>query len=102
MTVYDWIQDYYQKRAARRLNRLIEISAPEIIIERTREILAAAQAGEITCTSLGEFSEWNVTGGERRTGRGGKVYYALETTSGTVHVFPQARYGLFLSRPNQK
>ena len=93
MTIKEFIIDREMVVYEGRLNSLLELGAPDIMIESQRKAVAALQSGDF---KIGgdpylldyEFSEWKVY-----KGRGGKMYVQFDEK---INYFPTAKYGRYI------
>lgn len=88
-----------------RLERLVGLLAPEMVLDRERELLARAQDGRIgpvSAPKTGEPAETllalDYTEVKWAKGRGGHHFATFTTASGPVNYFPQAKFGPFIAR----
>lgn len=99
MTIATHIKQEILKGAEQRLARLLELAAPQVIIDKQTAVVTDLKAGGIGCPIGGDQSllELEFTGHEVKKGRGGKPYVRFETPQGYVHYYPQARHGRYIA-----
>lgn len=81
-----------------RLDKLIEIGAPQVIIDRQRELVGELENGVISVSGDKEVLEFEFNKSEKKTGRGGKVYIQFICDNCLVNYFPTAKYGRYIKR----
>lgn len=89
--VIEWELGAYTKR----LEKLIEFGAPQVVIEAQRALISDLEAGTLVMRDKEGLLDLVAEITAVRTGRGGKVY--LEFDNG-VRYFPTAKYGRFITR----
>lgn len=91
------------ERHTSRIASLAELNAPEMMLDRERELLERATAGELGKVGApkGESAEellaLDFLDCRWRTGSGGKAYLTFSTAIGSVSYFPAAKFGPFIS-----
>lgn len=99
----------YYNSQVKRLERLKEISAPQIVIENITKELSVGDE-EYANNFLNKINikkcptgvlDFEIINEERKIGRGGKPYYYMQTNNGEFNFFPLAQYGAVLF-PNEK
>ena len=99
MNIREKITEMRLKNCEYRLCRFIEIGAPEVMIERAKEVIAELKNGKIDINDKGNILGETYVNHEVKTGRGGKKYVSFN--DGTLNSFPEGKYGPFTSRnPN--
>lgn len=93
MTIREWICEREARLYEERLEKLIEIQAPQIMITGQQALVAELRAGILQVGGAKEKLETEVQSAEIKSGRGGKTYYVF---NGTINYFPTARYGRFI------
>ena len=93
MTIKEFIIDREMVVYEGRLENLIELGAPDIMIESQRKMVDALKRGDFKVGGDSywldyEFSEWKTY-----KGRGGKMYVQFD---GKVNYFPTAKYGRYI------
>ena len=78
-----------------RLEKMIQMGAPEVIITSLKIQVADMENGEINIGGDTELLSLNADSYEAKRGRGGKCY--IEFDNG-VRYFPNAKYGRFITR----
>ena len=81
-----------------RLDKLIEIGAPQVIIDRQRELVGELENGVLSVSGDKEVLEFEFNKSEKKTGRGGKVYIQFTCDNCLVNYFPTAKYGRYIKR----
>lgn len=83
------IREYIVCGMQDRLNKLIEIGAPAVIIEGQKKFIDNPKVG-------GDINYLDdvISSKEIKTGRGGKQYILF---NGNIQFFPNARYGMYIS-----
>ena len=95
MTIKQWIIEKTKDALYERKVKLEELEAPKIMITSLEEELLRLSWNELNCGGDVELLEAELTDVEKKTGRGGSIYY---TFNGTVNYFPKAKYGRFVAR----
>lgn len=93
MTIKEFILQNTITALEERLNRLIEIGAPEIVISNLSSELEGMKQGNIKIGGNTEKLERELPAWKQRKGRGGKPYIAF--ADGTCY-FPTAKYGRYI------
>lgn len=83
------IREYITAGMQDRLEKLVEIGAPAIIIEGQKKAIANPKVGGAT-----EQLNTVITSKEVKTGRGGKQYILF---NGNIQFFPNSKYGMYIS-----
>lgn len=83
------IREYITAGMTERLNKLIEIGAPAVIIEGQKKAIDNPKVGGAV-----EYLNTVITSKEVKTGKGGKQYILF---NGSIQFFPNARYGMYIS-----
>lgn len=78
-----------------RADKLESIGAPKIMIEGTRKMAEALNAGILKCGGDTELLDIEMESFEVRKGKGGKPYINLNHS---INYFPEAKYGRFIKR----
>jgi hypothetical protein len=92
------INDFILEKAEKRLNDLIRIEAPDVLLENQKRIIANIKSGQFKMKGLTEYGNLIILTGHNRKGRGGVPYILFETNDGEVFYFPQGKFGPFLSK----
>lgn len=95
MTIKDFILHGTLSAAQERLEKLTEISAPQIIIDKQNELVKSLQEGKLQISGETNLLNEQFSEAEKKIGRGGKTYYII---NGSINFFPAARYGMFIKR----
>ena len=95
-TIRTYICECEAKMQKERLEKLIEMSAPEIMITRTKEIIVELETENIKVGGDKELLDVEFINREVKKGRGGKTYISLN--NGTINYFPNAQYGRYIKR----
>lgn len=93
MTIREYIIQGYVSSLEIRLHKLVEINAPEVVIQNVSESIKKAH-----CVKIGgdvevlddEFKYRHI-----KTGRNGKKYICINDN---VNFFPNAKYGLYVKK----
>jgi len=96
-TIRQHIIESRLKGTEQRLQKLIEMDAPEIMIKAHREMLTNLQNGIIKVAHLEEYGDLEFSKLEVKTGRGGKKFGTYVVETGIVYFFPEGKYGPFCS-----
>lgn len=95
MNVRSWIADQAIAGRQARVANLIEMKAPQFVIDHELAQIAAHQSGEIKIAGEVELLEVEVISVETKTGRGGKPYVVF---NGDIAYFPKAKFGRRIKR----
>lgn len=96
MTIRDYIIDGALKTAEDRLEKLIEMGAPNVMITGQQSAVDSLKSGELKIGGDVELLNEEFVDREFKKGNGGKAYISIN--SGTVNFFPNARYGMYIKR----
>ena len=96
MTVREFLINSEKKNAEARLPKLIEIGAPEIIIENLKKKIENPEA-DFKCGGQKELLEVEYSAHEVLTGKNGKPHYLI---NGYIVYYPYAKYGRFITEDN--
>ena len=96
MTIKQFLIETEKKQAETRLAKLIEIGAPEIIIENLKKKVVNPEA-DFKVGGSKELLEIEYKNHEVRKGKGGKVFLAFNDS---VLYFPTAKFGRFITEDN--
>lgn len=78
-----------------RLEKLIEMGAPQIMVTNLQSQVAEMEAGDIKVGGDASLLDAEVIGYEVKKGNGGKSY--IQFDNGTKY-FPNAKYGRFITK----
>ena len=95
-TVRQYLNKKIVKSALIRHQKLKEIKAPQIMIDRALEIHKIAKKGEIKFGGDQKTLNLIFKSEEKFIGNGGKAWYVITTENKTIHYFPSAKYGRFI------
>lgn len=98
MTIKEFIVKNEMRFKKERIEKLTELSAPSIIIEREKELLEKLERGEIKITGDLTLLQEELKTFEKKTGRGGKTYLDINDS---ILYFPSASYGRFITRKEE-
>ena len=91
--IFNKILELEIKATEKRLNRLIEIGAPDIIIENTKKNIEQFKLGIIKINDKQHLLSKTFEKLEVKTGRGGVEYIQF---NGNINYFPNGKYGKFI------
>ncbi len=95
MTIKDYIRNKLLESGKERLEKLVEISAPEIVITGQKKFIENIKSGNIEISGDTDTLSDAFETIEAKKGKGGKTYYVF---NGSINFFPKARYGMFIKR----
>lgn len=95
MTIKEYILKVELLNAEHRLQKLTEIKAPAIMIEKQGEFVTELSQGVIKIGGNDGLLKQEVVSVEPKRGVGGKPYFIF---NGDVKYFPVAKYGRFINR----
>jgi hypothetical protein len=95
LTIKDYILEHETKATKERLEKLVKIDAPRIMIEKTREALQKMESGIIEVNGDAMLLELEFETCAVKTGRGGKVYLQFDNF---INYFPLAKYGRYITK----
>jgi len=102
MLIKDAILKTMLPGAQERLRRLVELDAPEIILDQQKQKVAMLESGDLPLKDKEGLLGLELVGEpEVKTGSGGKQYLEMNTSTGAVLFFPQARFGWFLTKKSE-
>ena len=103
VTIRDHINKTIVAGSEIRLPKLIAIKAPQVIIDRQREIISLAKENKIVINGDQEALDLTFKSYEILTGRDGKEWVKFLTEENiTVNYFPNARYSRFIKIEEKK
>jgi len=95
MTIREYILEGALKSAETRLDDLIKLNAPRVIIDGQQEYVNKLKAGELNIGGDTSVLDEEFVSREMKKGRGGKAYIVINEN---VNFFPNARYGMYIRR----
>lgn len=95
MTIREYILEGALKSAETRLDDLIKLNAPRVIIDGQQEYVNKLRAGELNIGGDTSVLDEEFVSREMKKGRGGKTYIVINEN---VNFFPNARYGMYIRR----
>ena len=95
MTIGEWIIKGMLTATEERLEKLIEMNAPKIMIELVGKQVEDLKVGKIKVGGDKDCLTEAFESVEVKKGRGGAKYYHI---NGNVNFFPNAKYGLYIKR----
>ena len=95
MTIREFICKHEAEGAQEHLDRLIELGAPQIILDGWKKAVAALKDGKVECGGDSGLLNVEVVDFIKRKGNGGKPWVQF---NGFINYFPQAKYGRFIAR----
>lgn len=93
--VIDLIVRNELRAAQERLEKLMQIKAPEVMIQGQKRIVEELSAGKIKVGGDQELLQCTFETFETKKGRGGKVYVQFDNG---IRYFPNTKYGRFIER----
>lgn len=94
VSIYEWVCQHELPAYEERLRKLIEMGAPEVVINGQSKAVRALENREIQIGGNAKLAEAMVETAEVKRGRGGKQYVEF---NGCIRYFPNAKYGRFIS-----
>ena len=91
MTIKDYILTAELKNATTRLEGLINLNAPAIVIQGQQKLVSDLEKGVLVVSGDVEYLDAPYSNHEVKTGRGGKIYVSFNDNS--INYFPQAKFG---------
>lgn len=95
MTIREYILKGATKASKDRLEKLIELGAPEIVIENQKKYTEQLENEEIKISGDIEVLTEEVETVQPWKGRGGKCYYIINRN---INFFPNAKYGPYIKK----
>lgn len=95
MTIREYILNGAIKTAQTRLEKLKEMSAPQIMIATLEADIEQMQAGSLKIGGDVEVLDEELVSREFKTRRGGKQYIQI---NGCINFFPNAKYGMYVKK----
>lgn len=92
-TVRDFILEGAIKGTKYRLDKLIELNAPKVMIEGVSGLLDELVSGKIKISGDTYLLDKEFENYVIKKGNGGKEYYII---NGNINYFPYARYGRYI------
>lgn len=96
-TIAELVADLALASQRDRLEKLIALGAPELVIEATRRAVTSLETEGVKVAGDQALLAREVVSIELRRGNGGKQYLRVETPEGPVHYYPNARHGRFIA-----
>lgn len=93
--IIDFIVRNEYRQAQERLEKLIQIKAPEVMIQGQKKIVEELSAGKIKIGGDQELLQCTFETFEAKKGNGGKIYIQFDNN---IKYFPNAKYGKFITR----
>ena len=93
------IKQLILKQKADRLQKLIGIRAPEVIIQ---SLQAQVDSKTVIAKNIDKYGDIEASSVVYKKGRGGKVYAIFSTKIGDIYYFPNARFKPFLTQMKDK
>jgi len=94
-TIRAWIADQAISSRQARVANLVDMKAPQFVIDHELAQIAAHQSGEIKIGGETELLDIEVVSAETKTGRGGKPFVVF---NGEIAYFPKAKFGRLIKR----
>jgi len=100
MKINEFLKEKILENLKKRLNKLVAIPAPEIIIEALKKEIKNIEAGkEIKISGDTKYLTHNFISDEIKIGQGGKKYTQFILENGEkVNYFPNAKYGRYIKK----
>lgn len=95
MTIREYILNGAIASAEERLEKLIEMGSPDIMLESIRNNIDNMKAGELKIGGDTELLDEEFVDREFKTGKGGKHYIQI---NGNINFFPNAKYGMYIKK----
>ena len=95
MTIKEFIIEKELPMNKERLNKLIEIDAPEIMIRAISEQISKMENGELKIDGDLELLDYEFKDYEVKRRRGGKIYIVFDKS---INYFPNTKYGRYIKR----
>ena len=95
MTIREFIINGLLVNANERLEKLTEMSAPQIIIDGQEKYIENLKNGSIKIGGDADTLDELYISHDIRTGRGGKKYLNINNS---INFFPNAQYGMYIKR----
>ena len=96
MTVKDFLINCEKKNAETRLSKMIEIDAPEVLIENLKKKIENFEK-DFKVGGMKKLLDVEYEKHEVLTGKMGKIYLEI---NGYIVYFPNAKYGRFITEDN--
>lgn len=93
MTIRDYILNGAISAAKERLERLLTIGAPEMMVDGQKKAVEDLENGNLKIGGDTKVLDWEFKNREIKTGKGGKGYILI---NGNVSFFPNAKYGMYI------
>ena len=93
-TIREWIIKGTLKAAEDRLEKLKEISAPQVVIDGQSRYVDSLKKGSLKISGDKSLLDVEYIHSEQKKGRGGRIYY---TINDSINFFPNAKYGMYIS-----
>ena len=99
MTIREKIIEGLLTAGTERLEKLIELGAPTVIITGQQQYVENLKRGEVKIAGEQNLLDIEFSSVEQKKGRGGKSYYSFNDD---INFFPVTRYGnMYISRNNK-
>ena len=93
--IIDFILRNEYRQSQERLEKLIQMKAPEVMIQRQQELVDELAAGKIKIGGDQDLLQCTFETFESKKGNGGKLYIQFDNG---IKYFPNAKYGRFITR----
>ena len=95
MKIIDFILRNECRQAQERLEKLIQMNAPAVIIEGQKKIVKELSTGKIKIGGDQDLLQRTFETFEVKKGKGGKLYIQFDNG---IKYFPNAKYGRFITQ----
>ena len=93
--IFDFILRNEYRMAQERLEKLIQINAPKVMIQGQQKLVEELSAGKIKIGGEQDLLQCTFATFEIKKGNGGKLYIQFDNG---IKYFPNAKYGRFITR----
>ena len=93
--IIDFILRNEYRQAQERLEKLIQMNAPQVIIQGQQKLVEELSTGKIKIGGDQDLLQCTFETFEIKKGRGGKLYIQFDNG---IKYFPNAKYGRFITR----
>lgn len=93
--IIDFILRNEYRQAQERLEKLIQMNAPKVMIQGQQKLVEELSAGKIKIGGDQDLLQYTFKAYEIKKGNGGKLYVQFDNG---IKYFPNAKYGRFLTR----
>lgn len=98
VTVKQFIIENELKSFSERLDNLIKMNAPDIVVNGQKKAVDELKSGNLKIGGDTDALGFIVKDFENKKGNGGKPYITIKTSNGDVNYYPAAKFGRYIKK----